>query len=68
MLIPPLPGQLQQQHEEVDEIEIQGESAHQRLFGEYVAWIARQINLLIRCVSQAVRPEKIRTDRIDRAN
>src|SRR5258707_15295193 len=45
-LIPPLPSQFQQQDEEVDEVEIQCERAHQRLFGEYVACIARQINLL----------------------
>ena len=41
MLISPLPGQLQQQDEEIDEVEIEGERTHQCLFGEYVAWIVR---------------------------
>src|ERR1051326_7829926 len=45
-LISPLSRQLQQQDEEIDEVEIESERAHQRLLGEYVTGVALDIDLL----------------------
>ena len=45
-LVSPLSGQLQQQDEEIDKVEIESERAHQRLLGEYVTGVALDIDLL----------------------